>query len=226
LLLLVGGGVAQILFFPWLWLVGTRINKPLAWWRKILPGGPKATLGKLWPKHFIAAAEEAGLIMAIWEWVFVAALIQHNAWQQEGLPPVTIGVNLSSVQFADAGLAARVQEIAGVVGVPLEYIELELTELALVADFVRALETLQRCAACEGDRRLRHRLLVAVVPAQAAIDKLKLDQSHRRCRGKGAAIARDHRDGAASTHLVAEASRPSSRSRCFDMAARPCRVTS
>ena len=30
LLLLVGGGVAQILFFPWIWLVSTRINKPLA----------------------------------------------------------------------------------------------------------------------------------------------------------------------------------------------------
>ena len=37
LLLMVGGGVAQILFFPWIWLVSTRINKPLAWWRKILP---------------------------------------------------------------------------------------------------------------------------------------------------------------------------------------------
>ncbi|MBN1306067.1 MAG: hypothetical protein JXA13_16640 [Anaerolineales bacterium] len=49
LLLLVGGGVAQILFFPWFWLVATRINKPLAWWRKILPGKIRKPLASLWP---------------------------------------------------------------------------------------------------------------------------------------------------------------------------------
>ena len=101
------------------------------------------TLGMLWPQHFISVAEEAGMIMAIWEWVFVTALIQHNAWRQEGLPPVRIGVNLSSVQFADGGLAGRVQEIAQVVGVPFEHIELELTESALISDFDNAQATLQ-----------------------------------------------------------------------------------
>jgi diguanylate cyclase (GGDEF)-like protein len=102
------------------------------------------TLGMLWPQHFIRVAEEAGLIMAIWEWVFVSSLIQHNAWRQEGLPPMTISVNLSSVQFADGGLAARVKEIVNVIGVPMEHIELELTESALVQDFERAQVTLQQ----------------------------------------------------------------------------------
>jgi diguanylate cyclase (GGDEF)-like protein len=100
------------------------------------------TLGMLWPQHFISVAEESGLIGAIWEWVFVTALIQHNAWRQEGLPPIRIGVNLSSVQFSDGGLSGRVQEIAQVVGVPFEHIELELTESALIADFDNAQTTL------------------------------------------------------------------------------------
>ena len=100
------------------------------------------TLGMLWPQHFIGVAEEAGLIMAIWEWVFVTALIQHNAWREEGLPPVPIGVNLSSVQFADPALAERVKEIAQVIGVPFEHIELELTESALVKDWDAAVATL------------------------------------------------------------------------------------
>jgi len=100
------------------------------------------TLGMLWPQHFIGVAEEAGLIMAIWEWVFVTALIQHNVWREEGLPPVPIGVNLSSVQFADPALAARVKEIAQVIGVPFEHIELELTESALVKDWDTAVATL------------------------------------------------------------------------------------
>jgi diguanylate cyclase (GGDEF)-like protein/PAS domain S-box-containing protein len=102
------------------------------------------TLGMLWPQHFIRVAEEAGLIMAIWEWVFVSSLIQHNAWRQQGLPALTISVNLSSIQFTDMGLAARVKEIASVIGVPMEHIELELTESALVQDFDRALLTLQQ----------------------------------------------------------------------------------
>ena len=48
LLLLVGGGVAQVLFFPWIWLVSTRINNSLVWWRKTLKGKIKILLGRLW----------------------------------------------------------------------------------------------------------------------------------------------------------------------------------
>jgi cytochrome bd-type quinol oxidase subunit 2 len=49
LLLLVGGGVAQIIFFPFICWVATRINKPLKWWRKVLPDKIHKPLGKLWP---------------------------------------------------------------------------------------------------------------------------------------------------------------------------------
>ena len=100
------------------------------------------TLGLLAPGHFIGVAEDAGLIMAIWEWVLVAALIQHNAWLAQGLPAVTIAVNLSSAQFADPALAERVEEIARVVGVPLDYLELEVTESMLLVDSDAALKTL------------------------------------------------------------------------------------
>lgn len=48
LLFLVGGGVAQILFFPWICLVSARINKSLSWWKMILPAKIQMTLGKLW----------------------------------------------------------------------------------------------------------------------------------------------------------------------------------
>lgn len=49
LLLLVGGGVAQTLFFPFLWLVSTRIHRPLTWWRKVLPVRLRAPLARVWP---------------------------------------------------------------------------------------------------------------------------------------------------------------------------------
>ena len=49
LLLFLGGGVAQVLFFPWIWLVSTRINKPLSWWQKVLAIRVRQPLGILWP---------------------------------------------------------------------------------------------------------------------------------------------------------------------------------
>jgi len=49
LLFLVGGGVAQIVFFPFFCLVSSRINQPLRWWRKVLPVKIHKPLGNLWP---------------------------------------------------------------------------------------------------------------------------------------------------------------------------------
>ena len=59
-LLLVGGGVAQILFFPFIWLVSIRINQPLTWWQKILPIQIRKPLARLWPWSL---AISAGLLV-------------------------------------------------------------------------------------------------------------------------------------------------------------------
>ena len=144
------------------------------------------TLGMLGPAHFIGIAEEAGLIMDIWEWVLVTALIQHNAWMQQGLPPVTIGVNLSSVQFADPALAERVKEIARVVEVPLDYLELEVTESMLMGDFDEALKTLTELRAMGvkiaiDDFGTGYSSLAYL--RRLPLDKLKLDQSFSRDAG-------------------------------------------
>jgi diguanylate cyclase (GGDEF)-like protein len=144
-------------------------------------------LGMLGPAHFIGAAEEAGLIMAIWEWVLVAALIQHNAWLAEGLPAVTIAVNLSSVQFSDPALAERVEEIARVVGVPLDYLELEVTESMLLGDADAALRTLTALRAMGvkiaiDDFGTGYSSLSYL--RRLPLDKLKLDQSFIRDAGE------------------------------------------
>src|SRR5574341_509333 len=65
LLLMVGGGVAQILFFPWIWLVSTRINKPLIWWRKILSVKIQKPLGKLRPWSLIISLALLAVVFEI-----------------------------------------------------------------------------------------------------------------------------------------------------------------
>jgi diguanylate cyclase (GGDEF)-like protein len=150
------------------------------------------TLGMLGPAHFIGVAEEAGLIMGIWEWVLVAALIQHNAWLAQGLPAVTIAVNLSSVQFSDPALAERVEEIARVVGVPLDYLELEVTESMLLVNSDAAFKTLTALRAMGvkiaiDDFGTGYSSLSYL--RRLPLDKLKLDQSFIRDAGNEGDVA-------------------------------------
>ena len=56
LLFLVGGGIGQIIFFTLGWAAATRINKPLNWWRKILPKGFRSALAKLWLGFLIVSS--------------------------------------------------------------------------------------------------------------------------------------------------------------------------
>jgi diguanylate cyclase (GGDEF)-like protein len=150
------------------------------------------TLGMLGPAQFIGVAEEAGLIMAIWEWVLVSALIQHNDWLAQGLPAVTIAVNLSSVQFSDPALAEHVEEIARVVGVPLDYLELEVTESMLLVDSDAAHKTLAALRAMGvkiaiDDFGTGYSSLSYL--RRLPLDKLKLDQSFIRDAGNEADMA-------------------------------------
>jgi hypothetical protein len=48
LLFLAGGGIGQIAFFIPAWAFGTRMNKPLTWWRKVLPRNSRPLLSRLW----------------------------------------------------------------------------------------------------------------------------------------------------------------------------------
>jgi hypothetical protein len=67
LLFLVGGGIAQVVFFIPTWAVATRINKPLTWWRKVLPERVRWVLTKLWPYTLTIATLSflIGLFIAI-----------------------------------------------------------------------------------------------------------------------------------------------------------------
>ncbi|HAP43129.1 MAG: hypothetical protein A2087_02985 [Spirochaetes bacterium GWD1_61_31] len=56
LLLLVGGGVAQVIFFTILWAFSTRIHAPLSWWKKKLPPSVRPGLARRWAYWLAASA--------------------------------------------------------------------------------------------------------------------------------------------------------------------------
>jgi len=91
-------------------------------------------LGLLLPGKFIPIAEETGMIIPLGDWVLSAACRQNRQWQDEGLPPLRVAVNLSARQFVQANLGHRVAEILQETGLPASCLELELTESTIMSN--------------------------------------------------------------------------------------------
>ncbi|MFP7478864.1 EAL domain-containing protein [Terribacillus saccharophilus] len=93
--------------------------------------------GIISPLEFIPAAEETRMILPIGEWVLRTACLQNKAWQEQGLSPMIMGVNLSASQLYQGDLAEKVQYILDECGLSPEYLELEITEsMTMDVDYV------------------------------------------------------------------------------------------
>ncbi len=88
-------------------------------------------LGLLLPSEFIPLAEENGLIVPLGEWVLRLACAQNRAWQDAGLTPIRVVVNLSSRQLRRS-LPETVGRILQSTGLEARFLGLELTESLLV----------------------------------------------------------------------------------------------
>ncbi|MDD5113584.1 MAG: EAL domain-containing protein [Methylobacter sp.] len=90
------------------------------------------TEGLIPPLRFIPLAEETGLIMAIGEWVLRETCRQGKAWQDAGLPALTLAVNVSPQQIQRGNMSNLVELILTETGFPAKQLELELTETGLM----------------------------------------------------------------------------------------------
>jgi diguanylate cyclase (GGDEF)-like protein/PAS domain S-box-containing protein len=99
--------------------------------------------GTIAPGRFIALAEETGLIVPIGKWVLQTACRQNKAWQDAGLPPIVVSVNVSARQFRQEALVQTVAEALRESGLEPRYIELELTESMVMHDAPQILSMLE-----------------------------------------------------------------------------------
>lgn len=86
----------------------------------------------LYPKDFIGAAEETGLIVPLGEWVMKTACHQAVEWQKAGLCDVPIAINLSAPQFYAGNLEQTIRNSLTDSGLPPEGLHLEITETMLM----------------------------------------------------------------------------------------------
>jgi len=99
-------------------------------------------LGLVSPLDFIPLAEETGLIVPIGEWVLRQACAQARAWQEAGLEPVRVAVNLSARQFRQAQLFETITATLQQTGLAPEWLEVEVTESLMMHDINRTIEVL------------------------------------------------------------------------------------
>lgn len=99
--------------------------------------------GLLSPIKFIPVAEETGLIVQIGDWVLHEACRQNKAWQDQGLPPISVCVNVSARQFREKNLINRVVSALRESRLEAKYLELEITESLIMHDVDQAVATMQ-----------------------------------------------------------------------------------
>ncbi len=100
------------------------------------------------PADFLTVAEESGLIVPIGRWVLREACRQARAWQDLGLPPIRLSVNISAQDLRADGFVAALNDVLDQTGLAPGFLELELTENVLIGDSVlmaAATEALKEC---------------------------------------------------------------------------------
>ncbi|MEZ6042570.1 MAG: EAL domain-containing protein [Planctomycetaceae bacterium] len=94
------------------------------------------------PSEFIPIAEQTGLINSLGELVLTTAARTCRRWADEGFNPFPIAVNISPQQLRHPAFLDRIQCILAETGARPEWIELEITENAVVDDLDRARRTI------------------------------------------------------------------------------------
>jgi len=97
--------------------------------------------GMVPPGEFIPLAEQSSEIIDIGEWVLREACRQMRAWLDAGLPPIKVAINLAARHFLVPGLHVTIAEALAVQRIEPRFLEIEITEGAMMQDVVAAIRS-------------------------------------------------------------------------------------
>ncbi len=132
------------------------------------------------PGIFVPIAESSGLVVPMGEWVTRTAIEQNKAWQNAGLTPIRIAVNVSGAQFKSLDMSDFVSDTLREIGLEPRYLELEVTESAFMEDVDKTIHILKKLhdmgiEIAIDDFGTGYSSLAYL--RQFPIDRLKIDQS-------------------------------------------------
>ena len=99
-------------------------------------------MGLVSPAEFIPLAEDTGLIVPLDEWVLRTACSQNKTWQEAGLPPLRVSLNLSARMFRQPGLPEMVAGVLRETGLNPDHLALELKESSVMSRAEESVQTL------------------------------------------------------------------------------------
>ena len=102
------------------------------------------TFGEVPPEHFIALAEENGMILQIGDWVLEQACRQMHKWNATYLPFGPLSVNLAGAQMRQPNLLARIEQLLSDNELQPGCLQLEITENFIMSQTEEALSVLHR----------------------------------------------------------------------------------
>ncbi len=102
-----------------------------------------AELGFVSPIEFIPIAEENGFILELGEWVLRTACEQTKRWIDDGFDVQKMAVNISVLQFAQAGFTELIESVLADTGLDAAQLKLEITESVLAVDTEHAVNALK-----------------------------------------------------------------------------------
>ncbi|MEJ0003174.1 MAG: EAL domain-containing protein [Pararobbsia sp.] len=100
-------------------------------------------LGAIPPLEFIPVAERSGQILQIGYWVLAETCRQLAEWDNDGLPPTKVAINLSPHQLRQRDLVARMRAIVDEAGIEPQRIMFEITESVAMQDAERTAATIR-----------------------------------------------------------------------------------
>ena len=135
--------------------------------------------GLIPPGKFIPLAEESGLILPVGDWILGEAAQQWRQWSQAGLPPVTMAVNISAIQFYQHDFLEKISRLVKECGLE-SYLEIEVTEGVMMKDIAVTLDIMHKlkaigCKLSIDDFGTGYSSLGYI--SRFPLDKLKIDQS-------------------------------------------------
>ena len=160
------------------------------------------TRGLVSPDDFIPVAEESGAIVPIGQWIFAEACRRAQEWRSSGLGMLRVSVNLSARQLQQEDLVTQLAAILAETGLPLDLLQIEITEGAVMKNVDFIIETLTEL------RKMGIRLAVDDFGTgysslsylkRFPIDSVKIDRSFVRD------LATDPNDAAIVTTIIAMA---------------------
>lgn len=104
----------------------------------------KPELKSISPAEFIPVAEQTRLILQMGNWVIREVCRQSQEWCSRGFAPIRISVNVSALELTQENFAAQVEEALRNSCLQAKYLQVEVTETAVMSNMDEATRQLRR----------------------------------------------------------------------------------